>query len=204
MKSNDVFPPASKIIFILFLVSGCATTRQQAAAPENTKFFSGRAEIFDKKKNKNERIRFYLASASPKFCRIDVSVGVLNISLGTLLLREQAAQFVNVLEGKDYRSEDGSRALERLLKAKITPKQVVALFSEEFPLPAPWQCRTEASDHIKCENVDLFLDLKRDQDQRVLKIESERSLITMEYKVDKKRKVSFEWLSPHGFEKVTL
>jgi hypothetical protein len=185
-------------------VTGCATTRQQVPVPANTKFFSGRAEIFDKKKNKNERIRFYLASSSPQFCRIDVSVGALNISLGTLLLRGEAAQFVNLLEGKDYRSEDGSRALERLLKAKITPQQIVALFSEEFPLPSPWQCRTESANHIKCENVELFLDLKRDQDQRVLKIESERSSITMEYKVDKKRKVSFEWLSPDGFEKVTL
>lgn len=185
-------------------MTGCATTRKTLTVPENTKFFSGRAEIFDKKKNKNERIRFYLASSSPKFCRIDVSVGVLNISLGTLLLRDQAAQFVNLIEGKDYRSDDGSRALERLLKAKITPQQIVSLFSEEFPLPPPWQCRTESTDHIKCENVELFLDLKRDQDQRVLKIESERSSITMEYKVDKKRKVSFEWLSPDGFEKVTL
>lgn len=172
--------------------------------PENTQFFSGRAEIFDKRKNKTERIYFYMAVASPNLFRIDATVGILNIPLGTLLLREDQAQFVNLVEGKDFRSEDGTRALERLLKTKITPRQIVSLFAEAFPLPPPWQCREPQANQMKCENVDLFLDWQKDEKTRKVKIESEKSTILLDYMVDKKRSVSFEWLSPRGFEKVML
>ncbi len=129
---------------------------------------------------------------------------MLNIALGTLILRGEEAQFVNLVEGKDYRSDDGSRALERLLKTKLTPAQVVAIFSENFPLPPPWQCRGLNSEKINCETVELFLEMQKNENQRTLKVNSERSDITMEYVVDKKRKISFEWLSPNGFEKITL
>lgn len=186
----------------LFLTA-CATT-SGSRLPENTKFFAGRAEIFDKRKNKNERIHFYAAASSPDLLRIEVTAGMLNVPLGTLVLRGSEAQFVNLIEGKDYRSEDGSRALERLLKTKITPRQLVALFSEDFPLPQPWQCRRQFADQMKCENVDLFLDWQKDDKNRQLNIESEKSTINMKYSEDKRRNVNFEWLSPRGFEKVTL
>lgn len=172
--------------------------------PENTQFFSGKAEIFDKKKNKNERIYFYMAVSHPHFFRIDATVGMLNIPLGTLLLRGDQAQFVNLMEGKDFRSDDGTRALERLLKTKITPRQIISLFAEAFPLPLPWQCRNPEANQVKCENVALFLDWQKDQKSRKVKIESEKSTISLDYAEDKKRSVSFEWLAPRGFEKVTL
>ncbi len=129
---------------------------------------------------------------------------MLNIPLGTLILRNEEAQFVNLVEGKDYRSNDGSRALERLLKTKLTPHQIIAIFSETYPLPPPWQCRGMDTEKMNCETADLFLELQRNEGKRYLKVNSERSSITMEYTVDKKRKVSFEWLSPNGFEKITL
>jgi hypothetical protein len=129
---------------------------------------------------------------------------MLNIPLGTLLLRGEEAQFVNVVEGKDYRSNDGSRALARLLKTKLSPSHVISIFSEVFPLPAPWQCRGLETEKINCETADLFLELQKADTKRTLKMNSERSAITMDYVVDKKRRVSFEWLSPNGFEKITL
>ena len=184
-------------------LQACATT-PKVNIPENTKFFSGRAEVLDKKKNKTDHIRFYLATSQPDLFRIDVNYGILNIPLGTLILRHEEAQFVNLVEGKDYRSSDGSRALERLLKTKLTPQQIVAIFSETFPLPSPWQCRGMETEKMNCETADLFLELQRNNQKRYLKVNSERSSITMEYTVDKKRKVSFEWLSPNGFEKITL
>jgi hypothetical protein len=57
---------------------------------------------------------------------------------------------------------------------------------------------------VKCENVDLFLDWQKEQKSRKVKIESEKSTISLDYVEDKKRTVSFEWLAPRGFEKVTL
>jgi hypothetical protein len=188
----------------LLLLQACATTTPRATVPENTKFFSGKAEVLDKKKNKTDHIRFYLATSQPDLFRIDVNYGILNIPLGTLILRHEEAQFVNLVEGKDYRSNDGSRALERLLKTKLTPYQIIAIFSETFPLPPPWQCRGVETEKMNCETADLFLEMQRNENKRSLKVNSERSSITMEYTVDKKRKVSFEWLSPNGFEKITL
>jgi hypothetical protein len=188
---------------VLLTLQACVTA-PKTTVPENTKFFSGRAEVLDKKKNKTEHIRFYLAAAQPDLLRIDVNYGMLNIPLGTLILRDEEAQFVNLVEGKDFRSNDGSRALERLLKTKLTPNQIIAIFSEAFPLPAPWQCRGVETEKMNCETADLFLELQRNESKRHLKVNSERSSITMQYTVDKKRKVSFEWLSPNGFEKITL
>lgn len=183
---------------------GCVHSSPKVEIPDNTVFYSGDAKIFDKKKNKTEKIKFYVASSYPKYVRIDVSVGLLNIPLGTLLLRENKAQFVNLIEGKDYRSEDGERALERLLKAKLSPRHLIALFSEEFPLAPPWQCRKLSEQAQKCENVDLFLDWKKENTAREVHIESEKSSVELKYSEDKKRNVSFEWLSPQGFEKVML
>jgi hypothetical protein len=187
----------------LVLLQACSTL-PKATVPENTKFFSGRAEVVDKKKNKTNQIRFYLATSQPDLFRMDVNYGILNIPLGTLILQKDAAQFVNLVEGKDYRSEDGSRALERLLKTQLTSQQIIAIFSETYPLPEPWQCRGSNTDKMNCETTDLFLELRRNDLKRELTVNSERSSITMEYTVDKKRKVSFEWLSPNGFEKITL
>jgi hypothetical protein len=194
---------STKWLAALLCLQACATT-PKVIIPENTKFFSGRAEVLDKKKNKTDHIRFYLATSQPDLFRIDVNYGMLNIPLGTLILRNEEAQFVNLVEGKNYHSSDGSRALERLLKTKLTPYQIIAIFSETFPLPAPWQCRGVDTKKMNCETTDLFLELQRDENKRYLKVNSERSSISMEYTVDKKRKVSFEWLSPNGFEKVTL
>ncbi len=186
------------------MLQACSTISTNTKTPENTKFFSGRAEVLDKKKNKTDHIRFYLAAAEPYLLRIDVNYGILSVPLGTLILREDEAQFVNLIEGKDYRSNDGTRALERLLKTKLTPQQVIAIFSESFPLPPPWQCRGLGTEKINCETTDLFLEMESKELRRTLKVNSERSSITMEYSVDKKRKVSFDWLSPNGFEKVSL
>ncbi len=188
----------------LLILQACATIPKEATTPENAKFFSGRAEVFDKKKNKTDHIRFYLATSQPDLFRIDVNYGILNIPLGTLILRHEEAQFVNLVEGKDYRSNDGSRALERLLKTKLSPNQIISIFSESFPLPPPWQCRGMDTEKINCETADLFLELEKNGPKRNLKVNSERSSISMEYTIDKKRKVSFDWLSPNGFEKITL
>lgn len=188
------------------VLSGCATqTKKQDI---NGQFYSGKAEIFDKKKQKNETVRFYVAvdSASPApHFRMDVTAGMLNIPMGTLILNGPEAQFVNLIERKNYRSKDGGRALEKILKAPLKPEHVVALFSEQFPLAAPWQCQKALASSAKCETVDLFLEWQKDNDgKRQLTVDSEKSRIHLDYKANDPRRVSYDWLQPSGFEEIWM
>jgi hypothetical protein len=186
---------------ILFV--GCAS--KTLVTSQNVQSYSGKAEIFDKKKHKNERVYFYVSVLPPDQFRMDVTVGVLNIPLGTLIIKGNEAQFVNLTEKKSYRSKDGSRTLEKLLKAQMKPQQIIAIFTEKFPLSAPWQCREEKEAKIKCETVELFLDWSReDAGNRLLNIESEKSSINMSYRNNDKKSASFEWLKPPGFDEIWL
>jgi hypothetical protein len=202
-KSSAVFLQASKILISFIFCVGCASTSRVLS--KEAQFYSGKAEIFDKRKNKNERVYFYVSVLPPDLFRMDVTVGVLNIPLGTLIMRGNEAQFVNLTERKNYRSKDGSRTLEKLLKAPMKPQHIVSIFTEKFPLSAPWQCRLEKETSAKCETVELFLDWTRlEGADRLLKIESEKSTISMNYRAGQKKNASFEWLQPSGFDEIWL
>lgn len=186
---------------ILFL-SACTSTPK--AGEERFYYISGKVLIFDKIKQKQDWVNFTATAAHPEKLRIDAYLGLLGIPLGTLVINEESAVFVNLVEKKAYKTQRGSVVLEKLLKTPIAAGDVIALFAEKFPLQGGWRCTGEASSQ-KCIQGDLSADWSRTPaDDKTLIIESSKAKINFAYTQRSSGQTSFDLKIPPKYEVIEL
>jgi len=185
----------------MFVVA-CQTTPKTET--KELQFFTGKAQVFDKKKKKEEWVYFNSAvRPSENKLRLDVSMGILGIPIGLLVINGNKATLISLYEKKAYVTENGDQLLEKLLKTPISPQHITALFGEAFPLGGGWDCN--GSEAIKCVKSDLQVDWQRNPDQdRKMVIDSPRSRVTFVYQPAHSGKDSFEVAIPKGFEVIKL
>lgn len=193
---------ASIFSSLLFLCVNCQTMPK--ADWEKLRFFSGKTLIVDKIKQKQDWVYFSATAEYPDRLRIDAYLGLLSIPLGTLVIDQNHAEFINLIEGKIYKTDDGSAVLEKLLKTAISPRDIIAIFSEKFPLRAPWQCVVEGAHH-KCTQNDIQIDWDAsNSDNKTLQIESVKAKINFSYQDKSSGKTDFKPKEPKSFEVIHL
>lgn len=172
------------------------------------RFYKGKAQVVDKKKDKTEWVYFNTTVAYPRQLRMDLNLVLLNISLGTLTINDNKAQLLSATEGKAYITDDGSRLLLKLMKTELSSRDVIAVFSEQYPLPG-WQCETaEGSNETKfrCAKGDIQLAweaLPTSADRQLI-IESSRSKVTFVYKPLSSGNTDFELPIPKKFQIIKM
>ncbi|MCC6137352.1 MAG: hypothetical protein IT287_01875, partial [Bdellovibrionaceae bacterium] len=107
---------------------------------ENIRYVGGKALIYDKIKDKQDWVNFTASVSHPNRLRIDAYLGLLNIPLGSLVITDDTAVFVNIIEKKIYKTNQGGVVLEKLLKTPISSLDVISVFAEKFPLKSSWRC----------------------------------------------------------------
>lgn len=192
---------ASTLGVILFLTA-CQTAPKLNDG--RLKFLGGKALIYDKTKNKQDWVNFTASVESPKKLRIDAYMGLLGIPLGTLVIDDENAVFVNIIERKIFKTTRGSAVLEKLLKTPIAASDVIALFDENFPLRGSWSC-TGAETSQKCTQNDLQVEWSRTaEDDKSLLIESPKSKINFAYTQKANGKTDFTIKEPSNYEVINL
>lgn len=160
--------------------------------------------IHDKIKEKQDWIHFSVSVDYPERFRMDAYMGLLNIPLGTLVILGESATFVNLIEGKIYKTKRGSSALEKLLRINISAKDVVSLFAEQLPLPKPWICQTANPLQPVCEQAGLKVKWAPDEKGKRLDIVSDRSEIQFVYGKKSSGRADFEVKEPRGFDIIEI
>ncbi len=192
---------ASLLGAILFL-SACSTAPKPG--DENLRYISGKALIYDKLKQKQDWVNFTATIGHPEKLRIDAYLGILGIPLGTLVINEEDAVFLNLVEKKAYKTKRGSAVLEKLLKTPIAAGDVIALFAEKFPLRGGWQC-SGAEMKQKCAQGELTVDWSRTPaDDKSLVIESPKSKINFAYTQKSSGATVFDLKIPSHYETINL
>lgn len=139
----------------------------------------------------------------PRQMRMDVALGLLNIGLGTLVIRDNKATLISSVENKAYVTDDGTQLLTKLMKTEISPRDVIAIFAEKFPIPG-WQCTTTVEKAV-CAKGEVMMDWSATSaaDRRLV-IESPRSKVSFAYKKTDDGQRDFEQKIPRGFKVITL
>lgn len=188
-------------VLILFTVS-CQTTPK--IKDENIRFVSGKALIHDKIKDKQDWVNFTASVSHPHHLRIDAYLGLLSIPLGTLVINNDDAVFVNIIEKKIYKTNQGSVVLEKLLKTPVSSYDVIAVFAEKFPLNNNWQCGGDTSSQ-RCTQKNLQIDWSRTPaDDKNLIIEGPKSKINFVYTQRSSGKTDFNLKLPTNYEVIAL
>lgn len=160
--------------------------------------------IYDKIKQKQDWVNFTATVSSPERLRIDAYLGLLGIPLGTLVINDEKAIFVNIIEKKIYKTARGSEVLEKLLKNPIAASDVIAIFAEKFPLRGSWKC-TGSDSSQKCNQSDLQVDWSRSpEDDKNLLIEGPKAKINFVYTQRASGKSEFEIKEPSNYEIINL
>lgn len=192
---------ASALGAILFL-SACTSTPK--AGEEHFRYIGGKALIFDKVKQKQDWVNFTATISHPEKLRIDAYLGLLGIPLGTLVINEEDAVFLNIVEKKAYKTKRGSAVLEKLLKTPIAAGDVIAVFAEKFPLKGSWKCEG-AETSQKCAQGELKLEWSRTpEDDKSLMIESPKSKINFAYTQRASGATEFDLKIPSKYEIIDL
>jgi hypothetical protein len=127
-------------------------------------------------------------------------MGLLGIHLGTLVINGNEATLVSVLEHKVYRTKNGDKLLEKLVKTPLLPADIANVFAENLPLSGAWAC-SGGAEMQSCRQDDLQLDWEKlPKDERRITIDSPRSKATLMYQAVQSGKDQFEVIVPMGFE----
>jgi hypothetical protein len=163
------------------------------------RFYRGKAQIIDKIKDKQDWVYFNSSIEYPRRLRMDVNLVLLNIGLGSVVIDGNRAVMVSSLKKEAFKTEDGSRLLAKLLKTDISPRDVIAIFDERFPI-AGWQCEGgTAKPH--CIKGDLQFEWEAlSGDERRLIIDSSRSKVTFVYKSVDSGNTNFDLKIPSNYE----
>lgn len=146
-----------------------------------------------------------MSLSAPDLLRMDAFMGFLSIPLGSLVIQNESVVFVNIVEGKIYKTNKGSAVLEKLLKTNISPKDIIALFAGKYPLPAPWTCSSENNEKDSlCELKDLKVIRAREDQDKKMQIDSQRSKINFSYQSQTSGKTDFKINEPRNFEVIEL
>lgn len=187
---------------MLLFTTACQTTPK--ITDPNLRFLGGKALIFDKVKQKQDWVNFTATVSQPQKLRIDAYLGMLGIPLGTLVINEENAVFVNIIEKKIYKTTKGSMVLEKLLKTPIAAADVIAIFAEKFPLKGSWRCTGEERSQ-KCTQNDLQMDWSRTpEDDKNLLLEGSKAKINFVYTQRANGKSDFEIKEPSSYEVINL
>lgn len=186
----------------IFIFVGCQTAPKNLDG--NIRFFGGKALIYDKLKQKQDWVNFTASVSSPEKLRIDAYLGLLGLPLGTLIINDEKAIFVNIIEKKVYKTARGSEVLEKLLKTPIAAGDVIAVFAEKFPLRNSWVCESAPMSQ-KCKQGDLLVDWSRTpEDDKSMLIDGPKAKINFAYTQRANGKTDFEVKEPKGYEVIQL
>lgn len=149
-------------------------------------------------------MNFTATTSYPEKLRIDAYMGLLGLPLGTLVINEENAIFVNLYEKTVYKTKRSSVVLEKLLKTPIAAADVIALFSEKFPLPGGWRCSGSESKQT-CIQGELNVEWDRTPaDDKTLLIDSPKSKINFAYTQRASGQTEFDLKIPSKFEVIDL
>lgn len=186
----------------IFVFAGCQTAPKQVDG--NIRYLGGKALIYDKIKQKQDWVNFTASVSSPEKLRIDAYLGLLGIPLGTLIINNEKAIFVNIIEKKVYKTTRGSEVLEKLLKTPIAAGDVIAIFAEKFPLRSTWTCDSAPMSQ-KCKQSELSVDWSRTpEDDKNLLIDGPKAKINFVYTQRASGKTDFEVKEPNGYDVIQL
>jgi hypothetical protein len=183
-------------------LAGCTTLPK----PENKDlhFFSGKAQVIDKKKNKVDWVYFSSTVRAPDHLRLDVSMGLLGIPLGTLVVQKNQATLVNMIERKAYQTKHGDQVLEKMMRTPVSPSEITALFAENLPLGGGWDCKgTDDKQHCVQSDVQIDWEKLPNNDRKML-IESPKSRVNFVYHPVQSGKDKFEVIIPPSFKIINL
>jgi len=160
--------------------------------------------VIDKNKNKVEWVYFNSTVKAPNQLRLDVSMGLLGIPLGTLVISGNEATLVSLFERKAYVTKNGDKVLEKLMKTSIASSDITAAFAENLPLGGAWAC-SGGADNQSCKQSGIQLDWsKLEKNDRKMVIDGPRSKVTFMYQSARSGKEQFEVAIPNGFEVIEL
>ncbi len=183
-------------------LAGCSTVSKTSS--ENLKFFSGKAQVVDKNKNKVEWVYFNSSVQAPDKLRLDVSMGLLGIPLGTLVIDGKQATLISLFERKAYVTQKGDQVLEKLMKTNISTADILAVFSEKLPLAGSWVC-SGGAENQSCKQEAVQLDWqKNEKNDRKMVIESTKSKVTFMYQPARSGPQKFDVEIPQGFTVIQL
>jgi hypothetical protein len=167
------------------------------------RFYKGKAQIIDKLKDKQDWVYFSSSIEYPRRLRMDMSLVLLNIGLGSVVIDGNSATMVSAVKKEAFVTDDGSRLLAKLLKTEISSRDVISIFDERFPI-AGWQCEG-ATDKPHCTKGDMQFDWEQlSTGDRRLVLEGSRSKVTFVYKSVGSGKTEFELKIPAGYEVIRL
>jgi hypothetical protein len=127
-------------------------------------------------------------------------MGLLGIHIGTLVVNGNDGTLVSVLEHKVYRTKNGDKLLEKLVKTPLLPADIANVFAEKLPLGGAWVC-TGGAEVQNCKQNDLQLDWEKlAKNERRITIDSPRSKATLMYQPVESGRAQFEVPVPMGFE----
>lgn len=173
-------------------------------SPQPIQYFKGKAQVFDKIKNKTDYVYFQASVEYPLRLRLDVDMTMLGIPVGQLVIDNEKATLLSLTERKAYQTEQSSLLLERLLKTKIAAYDITSAFAERFPLSRAWSCRKTGNENA-CTNSGVTLKHVAEPEQNLqMIIESERSKVTMIYQATRSGSDKFEVKVPKDFEVISI
>lgn len=146
---------------------------------------------------------FNTSARHPSQLRMDVSMGLLGIPLGTLTINGEKATLISLFEKKVYVAESGDQVLMRLLKTPLATAEITAIFAERFPLGGGWTC--DGHPKVRCTQGDLQVDWEPlEGDQRQLIIDGPKSKVSFVYKPANKGSEKFDLPLPKGYKVIQL
>lgn len=181
-----------------------ANCQHKVPPPGPIQFFKGKAQIFDKQKNKTDYVNFEASVEYPLRLRLDVSMVTIGLPLAVLAIDNEKATMLSLNDRKAYQTEQSSLLLERLLKAQISAYDITGAFAERFPLSRAWSCKKEG-DINQCKTSGLSLEHTTAPEQsRQMVIDSERSKVTLIYQPTSSGSTQFNVKVPKEFKSVEL
>lgn len=130
---------------------------------------------------------------------------MLGIPAGVLVVDNEAAMLLNIPDKIAYQTEQSSLMMEKFIKNKISAFDIIAAFSEKFPLSRSWDCKQEGLQQNCKTTSGLVLNYTPSMEQsRELILDSKEGKVTMIYQLASSGSTQFKVEPPSDYKKIKL